>query len=432
VKIRIYSPLFPFPVTEGSHQVIADQILTLSQMGHQVEVVIIVDSISEILKKIKRWSAPAEALRFNITLMQDLNFKNFPVSQLQKNTSYQPPLLNLNSKSSRVRRALRSFFSPLASPELLFYPPQCDLRKNLEPVDFAIYNYSFAYSWLRKKQDFQEKKKAVFFHNLESDLFLDRVKKAKHFIEKLLHKINVKKLKFHEKKLSYLCDEVWLVSPTDFQSYTQNNKPQMVRLVTPTYSQSLKDFRIKSFFQEKDLYSKNLQLGYIGNLDFGPNFDGAKWILEALAPRLLKNDFSGQILIVGKNPPKELFLLSKPFPFVKILGFVENIESFWNQLSFLLVPHLSGSGVRIKLLESLASRVPVLANGPAIERIHPILQKSPWIIQCRSTDDWIEAILKEKPLETRMTLLQSVGKRADDLSGLDGKEIYKFLDPSPH
>jgi hypothetical protein len=44
--IRVYSPFFPFPVTGGSPQVIADQARILSQKGFDLEMVTWKDSLA--------------------------------------------------------------------------------------------------------------------------------------------------------------------------------------------------------------------------------------------------------------------------------------------------------------------------------------------------------------------------------------------------
>ena len=78
----------------------------------------------------------------------------------------------------------------------------------------------------------------------------------------------------------------------------------------------------------------------------------------------------------------------------------------------------------MKLLESLASAIPALANTDAICRIHPGLQKSPFVIHCQSPKQWVQKILEEKPYQTRNSLQQY--PLAPELLG---KPIYQFLKP---
>ena len=78
---------------------------------------------------------------------------------------------------------------------------------------------------------------------------------------------------------------------------------------------------------------------------------------------------------------------------MKVLGFVEEIESFWAQIDCMIVPHISGSGVRIKMLEALASGITVIANPEAIEPLSLALRANP-LFRINSLDMLITEIKK--------------------------------------
>jgi len=414
MKIRIYTPYFPLPVTEGAFQIIADQISTFSQLGHSVEVVLVLETLIEA--KIKIDALPAKENLFPYQLKSLQNHKREP---------YQ-------SSSNRLRRVLSSLFSELASPELFYYPTELKERSFLGPADLAIYHYSFSYSWLRTSESLGEKKRVVYFHNLESDLSLLRAKTSVSKIQAAIHLHNSRKLRKHEKELSELCDEIWMASPKDYQNFlkTMGDPPvsARLRLTPPTYPKALKQNRTQSFLDAASKRNAKIEesnkviLGFIGGMDFGPNLDSAQWIIKNLAPALQSSHFSGKILFAGKNPPTSLLKMAEPYQFIEFLGFVENIENFWNQLSFMLVPHISGSGVRMKLLEAVASGVPVLANPEAIERTHPDVQNSPFVLNCKNVEEWMNLILREKPFQTRKSLIQAPAPHA-----LSGTEVYGSL-----
>src|SRR4029078_11584493 len=125
----------------------------------------------------------------------------------------------------------------------------------------------------------------------------------------------------------------------------------------------------------------------------------------------------------GKSPSDVIQEKARAYPFVKVLGFVPDLEPFWAGLSFALVPHLAGSGVRTKLLEALASGIPTLATSEAAMRIHPDLRASPLL---RVSDDpqfWVETLMKAQPFEHR---LEEPGSILAAGKALDGREIYRF------
>jgi glycosyltransferase involved in cell wall biosynthesis len=452
MKIRIYTPFFPLPCTEGAFQIIADQIQSFYRCGHWVEVVVILDSVWNAQKKLRSIldkdqdpylyallspSSGSVCFRFLQESLQNTAIEAYTLETLLSKPLAQAPHLN---RLSRLRRVASSLFSRFASPEIYYYPlePLADLGRRLsETVDWAIYHYSFSYAWLAQaaKQNSpspitrHEIKKAVFFHNLESDLATLRASSTQLPIPRWIHQLNAKKLKSHELALAKITNELWFISPKDQIQYLERLNPSaaspvpIIRLTPPTYPSSLREKRTQGFQKFcKANPNHPVVLGFIGGMDFQPNSDSAQWILNELAPELTKNGFKGKILIVGKNPSSQLLEEAKAFSFVEILGFVEKIETFWEQISLMLVPHISGSGVRMKLLEALASGIPVLANRQAIERIHTDLQSSPLIHPCESLENWVGIILKEKPFFSRK-LAQTVPTSKP----LEGQAVYSFL-----
>jgi hypothetical protein len=80
---------------------------------------------------------------------------------------------------------------------------------------------------------------------------------------------------------------------------------------------------------------------------------------------LKKCGFKGEICIIGKNAPNTLIENAKKYSFVKLKGFIENLDPLFAQLSYMLVPHISGCGIRTKLLDALSKGIPVIANTKA-------------------------------------------------------------------
>ncbi len=393
MKVRIYSPFFPYPVTEGAFQVIYDQVRFFAHRGDEVELVI--------------WKNQSEK-----ELDANPLGLNFPVQIHRFSHSHQNVYL----------RVLHSLWSHFASPELYYYPPDCDERAGLGEVDLAIYHYSFSYPWFKKVRLPAEKKRVVHFHNLEHELseLRSRSFQNKWDPRKWIHQRNARRLNQHERELRLLVDELWFVSPADLEQYGSSHGKALLRLVGPTFDQDLLEFRARSFKRDKKAPPI---FGFLGNLEFGPNQDSVRWILEQVAPLLQKRSFTGKILIVGKNPPQVLRDLAVSFAFVEFTGFLEDIEDFWAKISFLLIPHITGSGIRIKLLEALAFKIPVLTNSAAVQRMHPGLSQLPLLFSFDQPSEWADLLLTETAFQTRMLYQKTVFPEV-----LDGKSIYQFLE----
>lgn len=185
----------------------------------------------------------------------------------------------------------------------------------------------------------------------------------------------------------------------------------------PIYRPEYFQERSKAFLNQ--FKSQNLvSLGFIGGLDFDANRASLEWILDNICPELQKRNFQGKIEVVGKGASPSLESKIKKYAFINYEGFRKDLSSFWNQMSVMLVPHVSGSGVRIKLLDALGSGIPALANDQVVERIHPDLQSSPFLFELSEPAEWIEFIMNLQGQELRKELQGNGLDKAHDFENV--------------
>lgn len=114
-------------------------------------------------------------------------------------------------------------------------------------------------------------------------------------------------------------------------------------------------------------YKSNLSLGFIGSLDWMPNTEGLQWFLQKVWPGLLVRFPELQLHIAGRNTPGWLLNLQKPN--VVVHGEVPDAADFINQHTIMIVPLLSGSGMRAKILEAMALGRVVITTTLGLEGI---------------------------------------------------------------
>jgi len=108
-------------------------------------------------------------------------------------------------------------------------------------------------------------------------------------------------------------------------------------------------------------------LGYLGALDWAANREGLDWFLDHCWPGL-KSEFPElKFLIAGRNAPANW--PARRIAGVEFMGEVESTAGFLNSVEVVVLPLLSGSGMRIKLLEALALGKPVVATHQAAEGV---------------------------------------------------------------
>ena len=105
----------------------------------------------------------------------------------------------------------------------------------------------------------------------------------------------------------------------------------------------------------------------IGTLFWPPNSEGIAWwlcsgygYLQSIYPGITYD-------IVGARPSRELRRQAKKHATVCLHGYVTDARSFWSQAAIMVVPLLTGGGVRVKILEAMAIGVPIISTSVGCE-----------------------------------------------------------------
>ena len=91
---------------------------------------------------------------------------------------------------------------------------------------------------------------------------------------------------------------------------------------------------------------------HIGSMNWMPNEEGIKWFLNNAWDHVLERVPEAKLYLAGRNMPKWLQKTRKRN--VVVVGEVPDAHEFVNQHNVAVVPLLSGSGMRIKIIESMA------------------------------------------------------------------------------
>jgi len=114
-------------------------------------------------------------------------------------------------------------------------------------------------------------------------------------------------------------------------------------------------------------FSQDLSISFIGSLDWMPNLEGLDWFLKKVWPQAIKEFPNLSLHIAGRNPPS--WMLDLEVENIKIHGEVPCAVTFVNQHPLTIVPLLSGSGMRAKILEGMALGKVVLTTSVGLEGV---------------------------------------------------------------
>ena len=105
---------------------------------------------------------------------------------------------------------------------------------------------------------------------------------------------------------------------------------------------------------------------FVGSYRHLPNREALTWFVDQVLPRVVAQSPNATLVIVGSDLPPSLSALSEN-PNIKLTGFVDDIRRPLRNYGVFVCPILSGSGIRVKLLEAFAAGIPVVSTTVGAE-----------------------------------------------------------------
>jgi glycosyltransferase involved in cell wall biosynthesis len=218
-------------------------------------------------------------------------------------------------------------------------------------------------------------------HNVEHEIW-ERVVQHTRFIPKRMYlQLLVDRLKRYEINQLKQYDLLAAISARDLSRFMAMGYANPA-IVTPI------GISMNAYKPDFKSYHRELSVGFIGSLDWIPNVEGVQWFLMDVWGEI-SNQFSKLTLqIAGRNPPR--WISDMKVNNIQVLGEVPDAAQFMNQHAILVVPLLSGSGMRAKILEAMALGKIVITTSIGLEGI-PARDKKEVLI-ANTTEEFLEAL----------------------------------------
>jgi glycosyltransferase involved in cell wall biosynthesis len=102
-------------------------------------------------------------------------------------------------------------------------------------------------------------------------------------------------------------------------------------------------------------------LVFTGKMDFRPNVDAVVWFAQHVLPLVRQDVPDAQFYIVGQRPHSRLDSLREQ-PGVVVTGWVPDARPYIGSAGVYVIPLRSGGGTRLKVLEAMAMRSPIVST----------------------------------------------------------------------
>ncbi len=202
-------------------------------------------------------------------------------------------------------------------------------------------------------------RKIFFFHNLMTLQYRNLYRSRRTVLKKILAFVEYLHIKSHERKALSSMETIVVLTPPE---------EKIVRILSPHTTV----FRIPlevdlNLYRPDPGVAKPYHLLFTGTMSYEPNREGAVYFIEKIFPLIRDACPQTRLFIVGMNPPKDLLALANDN--VIITGAVPSIIPYLKEAAVIVVPLLTGGGMRFKILEAFAMAKAVVSTSVGAEGI---------------------------------------------------------------
>lgn len=236
--------------------------------------------------------------------------------------------------------------------------------------------------------------KVLDAHNVEYENFRRMSEKSDSVIRKMFYKREFRKMYREELHCFNKQDMIFTTSECD-KKIIHEDVPQVPKYVIPNGVET-------DFFKPSDREQEPYSMVFTGMMAYVPNDDGMLYFLDEIFPRIQEKIPQAKIYIVGIRPTKEL--KARENEHIKVTGFVDDVRPYVWRSSVYVVPLRMGSGTRLKVLEALSMKKPVVSTSIGCEGINVTDGES--IIKRDDPEDFANAVielLKNKKMRKKLT-----------------------------
>jgi polysaccharide biosynthesis protein PslH len=244
--------------------------------------------------------------------------------------------------------------------------------------DFVHLEGVFLADYIPVIRKFSSAKIILRAHNVEHLIWERMARNQTNLLKKIyLNQVMIPRLKAFEINATERVDAILPISPVDELFFREVSTQNQISTIPVGYGN----------FPQGQNYKPNT-IGYLGALDWLPNIEGLQWFLDNVWLQFYEKFPNVVFNIAGRNMNKTV--AAWKYPGVNLVGEVENAAAFISSNYLMVVPLLSGSGMRIKVIEAMALKKCIVSTFVGAEGIE--VENGTNIFLSNKTSEWVEIL----------------------------------------
>ena len=282
----------------------------------------------------------------------------------------------------------------------------------IDDYDYIIIDHLRTYSLYKSVKPLidRTKSKLIYIaHNAEfknhEQKLLNFTNRRKRLVYRLINR-NIQKL---ELELVEESDFVWGLSQKDVDNLKEVSNVKNSLIVPPYFPwECQKDRATLGELSKKILI--------LGSMQWYPNVEGALHFIDDIFPHVLQLDSNYKLYIVGQKPDQRL--LDKQSDKIIVTGRVPSVDPYIKEADLLVIPNRFGSGIKIKLLESVIKGLPVIMYKENVDGYEHSEFKFPFVV--KNSEEFIKAIFTiNKNKSLKETFLNKHSQQFEEFKKFD-------------
>jgi glycosyltransferase involved in cell wall biosynthesis len=394
MKLLQITKKFPYPLHDGESIAVTNLSKALVQLGWEVDLLAMNTSKHPFFGNQRPDALSHYGKVSRVSIDNEVHWRG-AISHLLKGKSYQAERFIDFSFEQKIGELLRMGDYDVVQLESFYLSPYID----------AIRRYSHAHVSMRA-------------HNIEHLIWRRLAEHTSIGLKKwYLNRIS-RELEQLESAYFPAYDSILSISPCDEEKFVSLGYEGVIQTISIGLETDDYDTVSPAGVQN---------IGFIGTLDWRPNEQGLQWFIDEVWGHCLNFLGPSRLFVAGRGASPALQGKLKSTPYCKFFGAVPCANEFLQKNAIMIVPLLSGSGMRVKIIEGMAKGMLIITTRLGLEGIPARHEREVFVAD--SPKEFAEAIRQalNSPEKVRKMQRNAISFVKDHFDMLEqGRRLHGF------